>query len=55
MKKPYQRAETTRPFGILVLAVLFLTISLPHRLQAAPGDLDPTFGIGGKVTTVYVA
>lgn len=35
------------------LALLLLTTVLWFRdpLQAAPGDLDPTFGTGGKVTT----
>lgn len=30
----------------LVAAVL-LTLTVPHAGQAAPGDLDPSFGTGG--------
>lgn len=33
----------------LVLGVLLL--AMPAGVRAAPGDLDPTFGTGGKVTT----
>jgi uncharacterized delta-60 repeat protein len=36
-------------FGLLLVLV---TLSL-HSAQAAPGDLDSTFGVGGKVTTDF--
>ncbi len=35
---------------VLGLAVLFALLT-PALAQAAPGDLDPSFGTGGKVTT----
>jgi uncharacterized delta-60 repeat protein len=35
-----------------VVAVL-ITLSLVHFGEARPGDLDPTFGVGGKVTTDF--
>ncbi len=35
----------------LPLVVLLLTVGFLLPVQAAPGDLDPTFGSGGKVTT----
>ena len=34
-----------------LLALLILLVGLLGRVSAAPGDLDLTFGIGGKVTT----
>jgi uncharacterized delta-60 repeat protein len=37
----------------LLLQFLFMTAGLPQQAQAAPGDLDPSFGIGGKVTTDF--
>ncbi len=37
-----------------IVAFMFsLILSLPHTAQAAPGDLDSTFGSGGKVTTDF--
>ncbi len=38
----------------LLLQFLFMTAGLPQQAQAAPGDLDPSFGSGGKVTTNFV-
>ena len=35
-----------------VVAVL-ITLSLVLLGEGAPGDLDPTFGVGGKVTTDF--
>ncbi len=32
-------------------ALLSLLLAVPAAVQANPGDLDPTFGTGGKVTT----
>jgi uncharacterized delta-60 repeat protein len=37
----------------LTLIVWLLIYILPNRVQAAEGDLDPTFGSGGKVTTDF--
>jgi uncharacterized delta-60 repeat protein len=34
-----------------ILFLLFLILGSPHTAQAAPGDLDPSFGSGGIVTT----
>ena len=36
-----------------LLAALLVTLSLAHAVQAAPGDLDSTFGSGGRVTTDF--
>ena len=33
------------------VALALITAALPAAAAAAPGDLDPTFGSGGKVTT----
>jgi len=35
----------------VVLVALFLSSTHPVSVQAAAGGLDPTFGVGGKVTT----
>jgi len=35
-------------FGFLAVSVF---LALPAIILAAPGDLDPTFGNGGKITT----
>ena len=48
--------KTTPLTFALVKLVLFLggaVLALDHRAAAAPGDLDPTFGIGGKVITNF--
>ena len=37
--------------GVGLLAIVLFTLGVPDCGQAAPGDLDPTFGSGGKVTT----
>src|ERR1700716_1666536 len=36
-----------------ILFLLFLILGFPHPAQAAPGDLDATFGTGGIVTTSF--
>lgn len=33
----------------LILASIVFLAFFPNRIQAAPGDLDPTFGVGGKI------
>jgi uncharacterized delta-60 repeat protein len=38
---------------VLFLAILVAAAMLPAALSAARGDLDPTFGSGGKVTTDF--
>src|SRR5438034_997582 len=37
--------------AMAVVALAFVTAALPGAAVAAPGDLDPTFGSGGKVLT----
>ncbi|MER7463030.1 calcium-binding protein [Streptomyces sp. NPDC097981] len=37
--------------GVAVAASLALVVVLPGVARAAPGDLDPSFGTGGKVVT----
>jgi uncharacterized delta-60 repeat protein len=41
----------TLPVAVALLA--FVAVALPGAAVAAPGDLDPTFGSGGKVTTDF--
>jgi len=48
LKSPLLRAAIA-----LSLAVLLLSSNALPRAQAAAGDLDPTFGSGGKVTTDF--
>src|SRR4029450_652062 len=38
--------------GIITLVLAF-TVGLVSSAQAAPGDLDPSFGSGGLVTTDF--
>ena len=37
--------------GIVTAAIMLTWFISPQVAQAAAGDLDPTFGIGGMVTT----
>jgi uncharacterized delta-60 repeat protein/uncharacterized repeat protein (TIGR01451 family) len=37
----------------VVLGALVVVLVTPVNVSAAPGDLDPTFGTGGKVTTDF--
>ena len=48
-----QRPKATACLEVLRLffAILFLIIGLSSYVQASPGNLDPSFGSGGKVTT----
>lgn len=39
--------------GAGLLAALPMTLSVPHGVQAAAGDLDPTFGGRGRVVTNF--
>jgi uncharacterized delta-60 repeat protein len=47
--------QSSRKLLALALVILFLCSTLPGRTQAAAGDLDPTFGVGGKVSTDFGA
>jgi len=40
-----------RTSGLFVVLAVALFVA-PDAVQGAPGDLDPTFGVGGKVTTL---
>ncbi len=42
-----------RRLSVLVLVALFISATSLHRVQAAAGDLDTTFGTGGKVFTPF--
>jgi uncharacterized delta-60 repeat protein len=42
---------TLRVTSAALLALLLSTSTLTPRASAAAGDLDPTFGTGGRVTT----
>lgn len=42
-------------FGAGLLAAVLWTLSVPHGVQAAPGDLDRRFGRRGKVVTDFGA
>jgi len=35
------------------LLTVWLVLPSPRAAHAAPGDLDPTFGVGGKVITGF--
>ena len=52
---PLSRREVPRGWNLRVAATVALIVSAlataPARVLAAPGDLDPTFGTGGIVTT----
>jgi uncharacterized delta-60 repeat protein len=47
--KPYNRSILRR--GIVIAAIVLTWFVSLQVAQAAAGDLDPTFGTGGKVTT----
>ena len=42
---------SVRKIPFLALGVIALLALFVHSVAAAPGNLDPTFGTGGKVTT----
>lgn len=52
--KTLQRSTSAQNFLRLSLGTLLLLALLPAAIQAAPGDLDLTFGTGGVVTTPVV-
>src|SRR5262245_60604748 len=41
----------TLPGSMLVLVLMALIVVLPLPLDASDGDLDGTFGIGGRITS----
>lgn len=43
-----------RSLIIALTVAMFLSSDAPRRVQAAAGDLDPTFGVDGRVTTSFV-
>lgn len=47
------RARRERKLLVLTIIALLVCWPLPDRAHAAAGDLDPTFGSGGKVTTEF--
>lgn len=49
----YAAARLLRKLLLFVVIALLLSWPLPSGVQAASGDLDPTFGSGGKVTTDF--
>lgn len=54
IRRPTNRvARLSRQLLVSSLIALLLCWSLPNRAQAAAGDLDLTFGSGGKVTTNF--
>ncbi len=46
-------ARISRMMVVICIIVLTSALPLPNTVQAAAGDLDPTFGISGKVTTDF--
>jgi uncharacterized delta-60 repeat protein len=51
--KKFMIRQTMCVITCIIAFILSLNFS-PVRVQAAAGDLDPTFGTGGKVTTNYI-
>ncbi|MFD0273974.1 calcium-binding protein [Kitasatospora sp. NPDC127111] len=49
----HRRRSPAGRAGVVAAAGLVLALSLPAVAVAAPGDLDPTFGTGGRVTTDF--
>jgi uncharacterized delta-60 repeat protein len=47
------RARRARKLCVLATVVLLVSWPLPHSAQAAAGDLDLSFGSGGKVVTDF--
>ena len=48
------RARPSRKFGVWALALLLSGWPLPNRVKADAGDLDLSFGSGGRVTTDFL-
>src|SRR5947208_3212684 len=49
--------EALRPYPgdalLALLSALLLVLSFAHSVDAGPGDLDPSFGTGGRVLTDF--
>src|SRR5262245_16945359 len=43
--------KSTKILRVLYAILLLLLLATPNSVQATPGNLDPGFGTGGKVTT----
>ena len=41
----------TRSCAVAFPVIMLICLIVPHLVQAAAGDLDSTFGVGGQVTT----
>lgn len=52
-KHKQSRAVHTGKLAAIVAVLLLISMRLAAPMQAASGDLDPTFGIGGKTTTDF--
>jgi hypothetical protein len=46
-------AVAARAWGWGSVGALLITLSLVHVGEGRPGDLDPTFGMRGQVTTAF--
>lgn len=51
--RPSILIATERPFLVLLLSLTLANLVIASSSLAAPGDLDPTFGNGGIVTTNF--
>jgi uncharacterized delta-60 repeat protein len=50
---PKQSLKKYRNLLLFLLTIFLLSSSIPRRANAADGDLDLTFGVGGKVKTDF--
>jgi uncharacterized delta-60 repeat protein len=50
---PPASGRVIKPCGAVLSLVLMAVAVMPNKACAAPGDLDPTFGTNGKVTTDF--
>ena len=53
MKAKIYSVDVKKLATVMAIALLALTIFLPQWCPAASGDLDPTFGVNGKVITRF--
>ncbi|HEX8650792.1 MAG TPA: hypothetical protein VF708_08115 [Pyrinomonadaceae bacterium] len=55
IRRDIARARYARLFPALLMAALLISVSMQGKVEAQefPSDLDPTFGINGKVTTDF--
>ena len=52
--RSWSQATRGRQLLALLIATLLVSSNVLLRVEAAAGDLDPTFGTAGKVTTGFV-